>query len=94
MSCTNVANATFRFVFGVIFAFSIVFVFDLTTRIMGNDPSRLLRDAIMRRYPGDPTRQLFEAAKSGNAVVLSEFLEQMNTSERASALETKTTYQK
>ena len=61
---------------------------------MGNDPSRLLRDAIMRRYPGDPTRQLFEAAKSGNAVVLSEFLEQMNTSERASALETKTTYEK
>ena len=61
---------------------------------MGNDSSRLIREDMQKRYPGDPTRQVYEAAKSGNAIVLSEFLEQMNASERASALETKTTYQK
>ena len=42
-----------------------------------------------RKYPDDPTREVFEAARSGNAVLLNEVLQEMNSSERTSALETK-----
>lgn len=38
----------------------------------------------------DPTRVVFEAAKSGDAVLLRGVLQEMNASERAFALETKT----
>ena len=52
-----------------------------------NDPSRFPRRG---KYPRDRTREVFEAAWSGNAVFLNEVLREMNRSERASALETKT----
>jgi len=43
------------------------------------------------KFPEDPTREvLVKAAKSGDADLLSEVLQQMNSSERTSALETKT----
>ena len=50
-----------------------------------------------RKYPDDPVREVFEAARSGNAdSVLSELLQHMDASERTSALylETKTIYGK
>ena len=43
-----------------------------------------------RKYPSHPAREVFEAAKSGDDVLLDKFLQQMNVSERTSALETKT----
>lgn len=45
-----------------------------------------------RKYPDDGTKKIFEAAKSGDVVVLCEVLQQMKINERASALEPKTTY--
>ena len=39
-----------------------------------------------RQYPEDPTREVYDAAKSGDADLLSEVLQQMNSSERTSAL--------
>ena len=42
-----------------------------------------------RKYRDDPTREVFEAARSGDAVLLNEVLQEMNSSERTSALETK-----
>ena len=41
-----------------------------------------------KKHPNDPTREVFEAAKSGDAVLLNEILQQMNSSERTFALET------
>ena len=41
------------------------------------------------KYPNDQTRRIFEACKSGDAVLLNELLQELNSSERASALETK-----
>jgi len=45
---------------------------------------------IRRKYPNDPTREVYEAAKSTDVDLLNEVLRQMNDSERTSALETKT----
>ena len=43
------------------------------------------------KFPEDPTREvLVKAAKSGDADLLREVLQQMNSSERTSALQTKT----
>ena len=42
-----------------------------------------------RKYPEDPKREVYEAAKSGDADLLSEVLQQMNRSERTSALSTR-----
>ena len=41
-----------------------------------------------RKYPDDPKREAFEAARTGDADLLSGILQQMNSSERTSALET------
>ena len=45
---------------------------------------------LKRKYPHDPTRKVYEAARYGDSVLLSEFLQEMNASERASVLKTKT----
>ena len=42
-----------------------------------------------RKYSDDPRREVFEAARFGNAVLLNGVLQELNSSERASALETK-----
>ena len=47
--------------------------------------SRLL---YMRKYPDDPTREVFEAAKSGDAVLLSEILQQIEEYESANFIDT------
>ena len=46
---------------------------------------------IRKKYANDPIRQVYEAAKYGDADLLNEVLGQMSDSERTSALETKTT---
>ena len=53
-------------------------------------PFRLLRK---RTFPDDATREIFEAAKSGDAVLLTEILQRLNASKRALALETKTAHE-
>ena len=53
----------------------------------GEAPSRLQRDP-RSKYPDDPLKQVFEAAAFRYPDLLSELLQQMNPSERASALET------
>ena len=45
-----------------------------------------------RRYPHDRTREVFEAAKSGDAVLLSELLKELNSSQRAYVLKAKTVH--
>ena len=52
----------------------------------GEAPSRFQRD-VWRKYP-DPSEEVFEAASLGFPDLLTELLQQMNPSERASALET------
>ena len=47
---------------------------------------------MQRKHPDDPAREVFEAARSGDAVLLNEVLQELNSSERASALETKHAY--
>ena len=42
-----------------------------------------------RKYPQKPTKDVFEAAKSGDADLLSELLQQMDAGERTSALRTR-----
>jgi len=42
-----------------------------------------------RQYPEEPTREVYEAAKSGDADLLSEVLQQMNRSGRTSAVRTR-----
>ena len=53
----------------------------------GEASSWLQRD-VRREYPDDPSELVFEAVASGNPDLLSELLQPMNPSERASALGT------
>ena len=44
---------------------------------------------MQRKYPQEPMKEVFEAAKSGDADLLSERLQHMDDSERTSALRTR-----
>ena len=59
---------------------------------MAHDEFPGFRFSRKRKYPDDPKREVFEAAKCGDAVLLSEVLQQMNASERTSAFETDHVY--
>ena len=60
-------------------------------RFLGR-PLRHQRRMRRRNYPDDPIKELYEAAKSGDADLLDDVFQRMNVNERASALETTTDY--
>ena len=58
---------------------------------MGTENGEKLANAVSmgRKYPDDPKTEIFEASASGNNILLREVLQEMDSSEIASALETK-----
>ena len=62
-------------------------LFNFAGRFLGR-PLRRQRRTRRKNYPDDPTKEVFEAAESGDTDLLVEVFQQMNVNERASALET------